>query len=575
MRPQSEQASAAAGPSNGEAPPLPPRGGENTDTKVTIESIIEPSETASNVSNVSSQTLVNQLDEDPSYVVVERDAAKAADASYPTAPLDVEMKDGEAAPQTTSSKGNEASANQSKLSVEELAAELDKPNVGSDQMDVDEVMGNAIDHLRAAFKVAHVGSADAAPDPIEEAFFSTFIDNRKKEGETTWNRSTRTDRWVTAYPAKEGRRDIYEALGNSFNLEKLPGNLLSFTTIDRPAPNFHICIQRSDGVKKNSNPIVIRDPLYLDRFMDSCHHDPEMFWAKKRNWDIGTRLNELNDDIPGLREQQQPDPPTTNFVLLKPNKEDAKKEELSYDDIEQFIYSEHADIPRQDKESWSVLNPDIKDIFYRHDVVIERPTATATSEDPVHPRSSDEFTKIPAISDSDINDFWDKFIGDESDDKGRLTEERSALFMNVKEEVEYRLHAVVCHAGSTASAGHYWVWIHDFEQDVWRKYNDTRVSVHPSDFVFQELTTKGEPYYLAYVRAKDIPQLVNTPHRQVPVPVDPIDPRLQDGEFREADYSRAGLGFQRLPDTLMPDADMKPVAEHVEDVEMTSAAGAI
>ncbi|KAK3321533.1 hypothetical protein B0H66DRAFT_618442 [Apodospora peruviana] len=544
VRPLSEEPAPVVSPKNADAPPLPPRAGENNEPKVTIDSLLEPSETAS---NVSSQTLVNQTEEDPSYVVVDHDTSKV-DVS---APMDIEMTNEEPSSHPTSAPANETEARRSKLSVEELAAELDKPNVGSDQMDVDEVMGNAIDHLRAAFKVAHVGRSDSGPDPIEEAFFSTFIDNRKKVGERTWNRTTRSDRWVTAYPSKTGTRDLYSALENSFDLEPLPPDLLSFTTIDRAAPNFHICIQRSDGVSKNVNPIAIPETLYLDRFLHSGDTDSEAFQAKKRSWDIKTRLNEavpidFNDFL--KEEEAKSKAPASSLVLVKPNAGDGGKPTFDADDVDQYLAQEDFSVPSYDDESgWSVLSPAIKDLFAKHNVAEPEVDMSPSTKAAVQASQTGEVTTISPAS---LEEFWDTFHEAESSDKSQLTQEYKDLFNSMK-EVAYRLHAVVCHAGATASAGHYWVWIHDFEQDVWRKYNDTRVSVHPQEFVFHELNTKGEPYYLAYVRAKDIENLVGVPRRQVT-----IDPQLQ----QRTPLAAAG------GDAQMADAYETPEAQHVEHV---------
>jgi ubiquitin carboxyl-terminal hydrolase 25 len=153
----------------------------------------------------------------------------------------------------------------------------------------------------------------------------------------------------------------------------------------------------------------------------------------------------------------------------------------------------------------------------------------------------------------DLDAFWEKFIAEENEERERLTAERDRIFSNAH-QVAYRLHAVVCHAGATASAGHYWVWIHDFERDVWRKYNDTVVSVHPAEFVFGELNTKGEPYYLAYVRADEVQNLVSVPARkpQAPPPMPPRPRSAQD------------------IDTVMTGTDEGVVTtvEQVEDVDM-------
>ncbi|KAK0649375.1 hypothetical protein B0T16DRAFT_130005 [Cercophora newfieldiana] len=509
IRPKAEDAAPVAGPPNRDAPPLPPRAGETSEPKVTVDSVPDNSETAS---VVSSQTLVDKPDDDPSsYVVVSHDAVEkdepatmdvdAPEPSSATSPKDIDPKN-------------------SKLTVEELAVELDKPNVGSDQMDVDEVMGNAIDHLRAAYKVTHIGHPDAGPDPIEQAFFSKFIDNRKKTDEENWNRSSRSDRWVTAYPAKSGRRDLYEALSASFDLERLPGDLLSFTTIETPAPNFHICIQRSDGVSKNSNPIEIPETLYLDRFMHTAETGSDLFRSKKRAWDLKNRINEIE---PASCDSAKEAGTTVKNASLVPksNPEDL----IDMEEVDGFLMMEDSGLADNGfaftgttsggpNSEWGIVDATISSLSASHpEVNVERTTSALA---PQQPPAQDAVGGPSMLADS-LGEFWKAFSTVTEDEQAQLKAERDAMFANMK-NVPYRLHAVVCHAGATASAGHYWVWIRDFEQDVWRKYNDTRVSVHPAEYVFEELNNKGEPYYLAYVRESEIGQLVSTPRRADPDP---------------------------------------------------------
>ncbi|KAK3376758.1 hypothetical protein B0T24DRAFT_228485 [Lasiosphaeria ovina] len=537
LRTQSANAAGMSDTATADAPPLPPRAGENSELKILVDPALPSSETAS---DVSSQTLVNQPDDESSYVVVGHATQKPNSVA-----ADADMI-GELPASDLVGSAGDAVPDNSKLTIEELAAELDKPNVGSDQMDVDEVMGNAIDHLRAAFKVTRIGASDNVPDPIEQAFFSTFIDNRKKVGEAAWNRSTRSDRWVTAFPAKSGSRDLYDALANSFDLEPLAPDLLTFTTIERPAPNFHICIQRSDGVGKNANPIIIPETLYLDRFMHTSEGDSKLFSAKKRAWDVKTRLNEVlqpvNDDAPKETSMNGTTPTPKLKVEDIPNK----------DDVDEYLRVEVSDVPAlrpaaasEPDAEWSIINSAIKEILTKH------PTTTSETSpmDVSEPDSSVE--RSTAIPSSELEGFWDEFNQRQTSEKEMLMLERAAIFDSMH-RVPYRLHAVVCHAGSTASAGHYWVWIHDFEQDIWRKYNDTRVSVHSEESVFEELNTKGEPYYLAYVLAKDAHQLVSIPRRRQPTPESqPQGIQPPDGDFEMTDVRYK-----------------KTAAEHVEDIGM-------
>jgi len=43
--------------------------------------------------------------------------------------------------------------------------------------------------------------------------------------------------------------------------------------------------------------------------------------------------------------------------------------------------------------------------------------------------------------------------------------------------LSYRLHAVFIHVGDRATAGHWYVYIHDPSTNIWRQYNDERVTI--------------------------------------------------------------------------------------------------
>lgn len=389
-----------------------------------------------------------------------------------------------------------------KLTVVELNEELDKPNVGSDQMDVDEVMGNAIDHLRAAFKVESLRNPNTpGPDPIKEAFFSTLVDNRKKASESTWNSSTRSERWVIAYPGKNERITLYDALSRSFDLESVGAELLTYTTIKDPAPNFHICISRSDGRNKNANPVIIPELLYLDRFMHTDQIDSPLFKARQRSWNIGNRLQELMSRETKTKENEAAVP----IPLITRN-------ETSSDSLlDSFIHVSDQDMEElEGYDVTSFLTPELDATVGKY-TSLPRPESSQPDMMPEAPEPDQG--ERDDLDPSEISNFITSVKAEAAWEQGQLLAEREKLFDGMQQYV-YRLHAVVCHAGTTAAAGHYWVWIYDFEENVWRKYNDTTVSAHPAEEVFEQLNTRGEPYYVAYVRAENVKDLVSIPRRQ-------------------------------------------------------------
>ena len=82
--------------------------------------------------------------------------------------------------------------------------------------------------------------------------------------------------------------------------------------------------------------------------------------------------------------------------------------------------------------------------------------------------------------------------------QGKLT----GTFDDLKEK-KYRLYAVFFHRGGSSS-GHYWVSIHDFQNNIWRSYNDesvTEVQSRDLDNIFYAKEWQhGTPTFAVYVR---------------------------------------------------------------------------
>jgi len=76
----------------------------------------------------------------------------------------------------------------------------------------------------------------------------------------------------------------------------------------------------------------------------------------------------------------------------------------------------------------------------------------------------------------------------------------------------YYLHAILIHDGN-ASSGHYYAFIYDHHQKLWRKYNDIRVTEESEETVIKEsVGGKGwaSAYWLVYVNeatAKELSSL--------------------------------------------------------------------
>lgn len=142
-----------------------------------------------------------------------------------------------------------------------------------------------------------------------------------------------------------------------------------------------------------------------------------------------------------------------------------------------------------------------------------------------------------------------------------LTANISSQFVD-KKGLPYRLQAVFIHVGST-TFGHYWIYIRDFEKDMWRKYNDESVTAvrELSQIFDQEPGDRPPtPYFLVYVQDNVKDQLVHPVYRDVPEqsPYNSPQPQGADGT-----------------DTLMHDAMVdyaEPPSSQQEDYQGTKAA---
>lgn len=103
-----------------------------------------------------------------------------------------------------------------------------------------------------------------------------------------------------------------------------------------------------------------------------------------------------------------------------------------------------------------------------------------------------------------------------------LNQQVKEAFVDMRKH-PYRLHAAFFHRGG-AAGGHYWVYIFDHKKEVWRKYNDDRVStVHNRNEIFGKPTQDNwgpppNPYLLIYIQADRIDALAETVKRDIVYP---------------------------------------------------------
>lgn len=82
-------------------------------------------------------------------------------------------------------------------------------------------------------------------------------------------------------------------------------------------------------------------------------------------------------------------------------------------------------------------------------------------------------------------------------------------------KVGYRLHSVFIHRGQ-ATFGHYWIYIRDFKNKVYRMYNDQTIKEVPESEVFNDNEENtATPYFLVFLREDLTEQLSSAVVREV------------------------------------------------------------
>ncbi|TDZ53296.1 Ubiquitin carboxyl-terminal hydrolase 2 [Colletotrichum trifolii] len=385
----------------------------------------------------------------------------------------------------TEMTGTEGGSEVASLSVEQRvlkALETQKRSSGTDQQDVEEVMGSIINRLQAAIRPSRVDADGIQWEQIMDTFYVELTNHTKMPSQEKFTADSTLERAITAYPAETGPSTIHEGLSRNFDLQRVAaekgGDIMRFTSIKNLPPILHVLIQRTknDG-RKNMNPVEVSEMLYLDRYMDTPE-DPMFSKLRQKGWALQSRLEQLGG-IPQTTEEdaQIIDGLLHDFVYVE------KPEEETIDSL----------LSGQPSSSLS---------FAGEEVILSTYT----------PQSEPTFEKIdpPAKPESTVANRQ-QIRSMREDEVMQHRSNLDELFSQHKHQA-YRLHAVICHSGQL-NAGHYWVWIHDFEAAIWRKYNDGTVTENAdTKDVLRTLNSNGDPYYLCYVQDQKL-DLVRCPKR--------------------------------------------------------------
>ncbi|KAJ4422612.1 ubiquitin-specific protease ubp2 [Gnomoniopsis sp. IMI 355080] len=570
--------------------PKPPAETSEAPTAPTV-SVNAVADNADTNSNVSSVTLVDQKDgEDNTYVEISNSVPPAIPAKERSALEDDEKDRFEGKEPTTRGRsatrdgdsdvnmtgmheaGDESAIEDTRSIEEKIEAALnDKAVTGTDQQDIEEVMGNILEHLHGAIRPLstdeHTGKQT---DIITETFYWSSkkyirdLDLKTGKASSAYRSIPDLSRWITAFPANEGKIDLYSALDSSFDREHQEVNeetTETYTSITKPSPILHVYIQRSQNVNgrlgRNNNVVEIPEVLYLDRYMDGGE-ESHVFKERQRSWDLKSRLRALNTPPAVVNPTKKviskgKDVQETGFEVIDGNFDEFADAVMSIDSTGEGDGEE---------EYVSILDAETRKMLEDHQLLPSQLEGNGTSS----AAGSQEATLVNL--DHQASKRARAKVEEEKDKiKGQL----STLFSDMK-SIAYRLHAVICHGGGLGG-GHYWVWIFDFRKRVWRKYNDERVEEYSdSTKVLTDLNNSHDPYYLAYVREDKVNELVAIPERSASSGEGQNGENTdQVGTSRDADHKSPSRETSHPQDRMMQslefdaDADDEPDVMHVEN----------
>ncbi|PQE32454.1 ubiquitin carboxyl-terminal hydrolase protein [Rutstroemia sp. NJR-2017a WRK4] len=372
------------------------------------------------------------------------------------------------------------------------------------QQDVTEVIGNVMFRLQCAIKPTSIDPVSGEQiDRIRDTFYGANASYIRKSAKL----EKKIEPWANliVFPDENKSRDIYEALDVVFDEQEVSidgADHPQYASITKLPPILQIQIQRTryDNVKhtayKNRNAVVFPETIYLDRYMDSEDSDSTLMRRRQEAWKWKAHIQTLEERQRALGEEK-------------------KEEELSV------------------SEALSAVSDITKGLQEMEDFELD-PTLPGLIED-----------RLAQITQE---------IERNNDEIRQLKQKRNEQFTNMR-KYEYKLQTVFIHRGE-AGGGHYWIYIYDFENDIWREYNDEYVTeVKDRRRIFEHTAggAGGTPYYLGYVRSADVKDLVGAVHREVK-------------EVQMPDVTSTNSWANQLEDGVAMEEDGAG-ARHVEHVE--------
>jgi ubiquitin carboxyl-terminal hydrolase 25/28 len=362
------------------------------------------------------------------------------------------------------------------------------------QQDAAEVLSNIFDLFSCAIQGKGVLRENEQFDMIKELFFSDVTSVRNIEPKPDESSELR-DHFLVSPGWRD--RNLYATLDDDFGLSEMEGGVTKYDYIQTAAPVQIINLRRLqfDRVKGEQvydrSHIGLETTLYLDRYLVNTQSLPqlELLKLRKAQWEKQRQLRVLDERRDALRrtELQGLDLPET------------------VDEASAFI--------RQLSEQYNEQGDD------------SLPTPPMELADALSDKAAHLKRDLEQI-DAEMS---------------QLEAEIDSMFKDSRDH-PYRLHAVFTHRGGT-KGGHYWIYIYDFQNSLWRKYNDDHVTIATEKEIFEREAAAIPPAStgVVYIREDLITEITEAVKRE------PISDEVAVGGN--------GLAETQASDVQMHDAD--------------------
>lgn len=364
------------------------------------------------------------------------------------------------------------------------------------QQDVTEVHDDVLFKLRAGMTAEGTDTSGEQEDRLRRLFRYSMVETSVKGG-IDGKKKELLDMAITIPPPSEAT-DIYTVLDQVFDLQSIgetteAGITEGYKSLQQLPPLLQINITRIDydkakGAFKSEACVKLEDELYLDRYVDTSH--PQVLAKRKACWAWRQQLHSLRRERKALNDAPQ--------ITDKPKDLSGA---LAIAEAGQYLHEV------------SSVNEDLASIGI--DGLDIPPTlASAVLEDTT--------AQMARLVD--------------------LEGEIASLELQLKDQfreftaIKYRLAAVFFHRGSYGH-GHYWIYIHDFENDMWRVYNDEKVEEFKNVHEILEANTwnHGTPTFAVYVQDAGKTDIIQPVCRAPEAAPDP--PAVSDVEMQDMDQT--------------------------------------